>query len=155
MPELTLSQAAKLIGKSKSTLNRAIKSGRLSAIRNDDGTFSINPAELLRAFPGGVPRLSSERLEHGAAERVGTAEEPTEINALRAELAKAEQRAAVAEAQATAFRELADDRGRHIEDLRRMLPAPSPPPVHRDASDLQPVPERQQTIKSLFRKMFS
>ena len=51
MAGLTLSQAAKALGKSKSTLNRAIKTGRLSAIRNDDGTFSINPAELYRAFP--------------------------------------------------------------------------------------------------------
>lgn len=51
MVGLTLSQAAKTLNKSKSTLNRAIKDGRLSAIRNEDGTFSIDPAELYRAFP--------------------------------------------------------------------------------------------------------
>lgn len=50
MPELTLSQAAKLTGKSKSTINRAIKSGKLSATRHDDGSYSIDPAELSRVF---------------------------------------------------------------------------------------------------------
>lgn len=50
MPELSLSQAAKLTGKSKSTINRAIKTGKLSATRHDDGSYSIDPAELARAF---------------------------------------------------------------------------------------------------------
>jgi hypothetical protein len=50
MPELSLSQAAKLAGKSKSTINRAIKTGKLSAARHDDGSYSIDPAELARAF---------------------------------------------------------------------------------------------------------
>lgn len=50
MPELSLSQAAKLTGKSKSTINRSIKTGKLSAIRNEDGSYSIDPAELSRTF---------------------------------------------------------------------------------------------------------
>jgi excisionase family DNA binding protein len=50
MPELSLSQAAKLTGKSKSTINRAIKNGKLSATRHEDGTYSIDPSELARAF---------------------------------------------------------------------------------------------------------
>lgn len=50
MPELSLSQAAKLTDKSKSTINRAIKTGKLSATRHEDGSYSIDPAELSRAF---------------------------------------------------------------------------------------------------------
>lgn len=50
MPELSLSQAAKLAGKSKSTINRAIKTGKISASRHEDGSYSIDPAELSRAF---------------------------------------------------------------------------------------------------------
>lgn len=61
MAGLTLSQAAKALGKSKSTLNRAIKTGRLSAIRNEDGTFSIDPAELYRAFPEPSSNVHHER----------------------------------------------------------------------------------------------
>lgn len=50
MPELSLSQAAKLTSKSKSTINRAIKTGKLSAVRHEDGSYSIDPAELSRVF---------------------------------------------------------------------------------------------------------
>lgn len=48
---LTLRQAAELTGKSKSTLTRAIKSGRLSASRDGEGMYGIDPAELARVYP--------------------------------------------------------------------------------------------------------
>ena len=47
---LTLGQAARLTGTSKTTLTRAIRAGRLSATRRDDGTYSIDPAELARVY---------------------------------------------------------------------------------------------------------
>lgn len=47
---LTLGQAAKLTRTSKTTLTRAIKAGRLSATRRDDGGYSIDPAELARVY---------------------------------------------------------------------------------------------------------
>lgn len=56
--ELSLSQAAKTAGKSKSTINRAIKTGKLSATRHQDGTYSIAASELFRAFPIGTPNGS-------------------------------------------------------------------------------------------------
>ena len=46
----TLRQAAELTGKSKSTLTRAIKSGRLSASWSEEGTYAIDPAELARVY---------------------------------------------------------------------------------------------------------
>ncbi len=56
---LCLREAAEQAGTSKSTIWRAIKSGRMSATRTDDGGFAIDPAELFRAFP---PERPSERL---------------------------------------------------------------------------------------------
>ena len=47
---LTLGQAAKLAGKSKSTLTRAIRAGRLSAAHRDDSGYQIDPAELCRVY---------------------------------------------------------------------------------------------------------
>lgn len=47
---LTLGQAAKLTGTSKTTLTRAIRAGRLSATRRDDGGYHIDPAELCRVY---------------------------------------------------------------------------------------------------------
>lgn len=74
MPELSLSQAAKLSGKSKSTINRAIKSGKISATRHDDGSYSIDPAELSRAFEmepnGGSKRSDAEPDETRLLERI-------------------------------------------------------------------------------------
>ncbi len=59
MASLSLREAAEQAGTSKSTIWRAIKSGRMSATRTDDGGFAIDPAELFRAFP---PERPSERL---------------------------------------------------------------------------------------------
>jgi excisionase family DNA binding protein len=47
---LTLGQAARLTGTSKTTLTRAIRAGRLSATRRDDGGYEIDPAELSRVY---------------------------------------------------------------------------------------------------------
>lgn len=47
---LTLGQAAKQTGLSKSTISRAISSGKLSAVSRDRGGYSIDPSELFRVF---------------------------------------------------------------------------------------------------------
>jgi hypothetical protein len=47
----TLGEAAKATGKSKATLSKAIKSGRISAQKGDTGTFQIDPSELHRVYP--------------------------------------------------------------------------------------------------------
>ena len=47
----TLGDAAKATGKSKATISKAIKSGRISAIKDETGTFQIDPAELHRVYP--------------------------------------------------------------------------------------------------------
>ena len=47
----TLGEAARAAGISKASVGRAIKSGRLSASRRDDGTYSIEPSELFRVYP--------------------------------------------------------------------------------------------------------
>ena len=47
---LSLGQAAKETGMDKSTVSRAIKSGKLSATRQDNGGYAIDPAELFRVF---------------------------------------------------------------------------------------------------------
>ena len=48
--KLSLSQAAKEAGKSKSRISAAIKSGELAAVRNGN-KFQIDPSELFRVFP--------------------------------------------------------------------------------------------------------
>lgn len=48
---LTLRQAADLCGTSRSTIHRALKSGKLSGNRLEDGAWDIDPSELARVFP--------------------------------------------------------------------------------------------------------
>jgi excisionase family DNA binding protein len=47
----TIGQAAKATGRSKPTISRAIKSHKISATKQEDGSFLIDPAELHRVFP--------------------------------------------------------------------------------------------------------
>lgn len=51
MAKLTQGQAAKAVGVSRTTIWRAMKDGRLSYDKADDGSFQIDASELLRVFP--------------------------------------------------------------------------------------------------------
>jgi excisionase family DNA binding protein len=50
MPLVTIRTAAELTGKDRTTLNRAIASGKLSATKSDFGHYLIDPAELERVY---------------------------------------------------------------------------------------------------------
>lgn len=126
MVELTVAQAATLIGKSKSTLTRAIKSGRLSAIRKDDGSFALDPVELHRAYPDAM-RGAPDGASRIADSTVDDAAQRLEISALRDDLAAARQAAAVASALAEERARALEAAERNLADLRRLLPAPLGP----------------------------
>lgn len=51
--KFTLGQAAAEVGKPKSTISRAIKSGRMSAVKVGS-RYEIDPSELFRVFPATV-----------------------------------------------------------------------------------------------------
>ena len=61
MPTFTLGTAAQATGTAKSTILRAIKAGRLSAARTEDGSWSIDPVELNRCFSRCLPFLAHPR----------------------------------------------------------------------------------------------
>lgn len=54
MAMLSLREAAQLCGRGKSTVQTAIKEGKLSAGRNEKGGYEIDPSELHRVFPFAV-----------------------------------------------------------------------------------------------------
>ena len=141
MAGLTLSQAAKASGKSKSTLSRAIKMGRLSATRLDDGNFSIDPAELFRAYPATPTNPYDERPVERDATPV-PAELQRRISML--ELLLEKEREAVAREREISTREreisadLKEDRDRWrqqaaslLADLRPGMAEPAPPAKRR------------------------
>ncbi|MEP2683939.1 MULTISPECIES: hypothetical protein [Roseobacteraceae] len=65
----TLGMAAKATGKSKTTIQRAISRGTISARKEKNGRYSIDPSELHRVFPmvltdtvAQPPQLDTSRL---------------------------------------------------------------------------------------------
>lgn len=71
---LTLGEAAREVTVTKSTLHRAIKDGRLSASRDDQGHYRIDPVELFRVFDPTARNTARDDAEHLAeqAEHPGT-----------------------------------------------------------------------------------
>lgn len=57
----SLREAAQQAGVSKSTILRAIRSGRLSAARTEDAGYVIDPSELARVYP--AQRATQQALE--------------------------------------------------------------------------------------------
>lgn len=47
----TAGQAAKAVGVSTATITRALKSGKISGQKSEDGSWIIDPSELHRVFP--------------------------------------------------------------------------------------------------------
>jgi len=130
--ELSLSAAARATGRSKSTIGRAIKSGRLSARRDEAGGYHIDASELTRAFDWDpsrpVPWSATAPLGPSAGPSV-----PVEV--LEAKLVLLEQ-ALDREREALAYeRETTADLRQRLdrsdERVRALLgqAAPTPPPA--------------------------
>lgn len=83
--KLTLNQAAKDCGRAKSTLSKAIKSGKLSHEKGDKGAYLIDQSELHRVFPP----TGNEQQESPVANSINEQENSAlqvELDALRREL---------------------------------------------------------------------
>jgi len=116
----SISQAAKETGLSKSTISRAIKAGRVSALRQDDGAYLIEPAELFRVYPREVaqpsPDARHEAVRNPHEEAYATPSHDVEI--LRVKLS-------MTEALLQQERENSKRQQETVEDLRRRLDAAS------------------------------
>lgn len=75
----TLGKAAKETGLSKTTISKAIKSGRLLASRTDDGQYRIDPDELFRVYP------QVDRKDDGSVYPIDTPSNLIEVTRLQAE----------------------------------------------------------------------
>ena len=56
MAHLGTTEAAQIAGVSKNTIIRAIRSGKLSATRDETSAYQIDPAELARLYPDAMAR---------------------------------------------------------------------------------------------------
>jgi excisionase family DNA binding protein len=121
MSTLRLSEAAEQVGVSKSTLFRAVRAGRLSATRTDDGLFLIDAAELFRVYPAKGQAGAETRVAEHAVVHHATVDQMVEIRVRNADL----------EAQVKALREMLDEARKHGDAWREQaqrlaLAAPKP-----------------------------
>jgi len=122
---LTIGEAATQTGKSKSTLSRAIKKGTISASKNDDGSFSIEPAELFRVYKRvyDATAETAKNATYGTPRNpIATPEKDIEIATLRAELHAAREKIDDLKQQADEIRE---DRDQWRQQANRLLAAPA------------------------------
>jgi hypothetical protein len=66
MAAIGLAEAARLVGRNRSTIHRAMKTGRLSYVRDAAGERRIEVVELERVF-GIIPIVVSDRLRGNGA----------------------------------------------------------------------------------------
>lgn len=63
MTTYTQRQAAKIVGKSRTTVGRHIASGRLSCTKNEDGSVAVDASELIRVYG---TECNFDRMKKGA-----------------------------------------------------------------------------------------
>jgi len=116
--KLTLNKAAQACGRSKSTLLEAIKSGRLSAPKNELGHYIIDPSELHRVFSFQVNDNQELARNQSIEPPPTTPENHPEITALKRETDLLREMLEKAEANAEHWRLLAERQQTLLEDKR-------------------------------------
>jgi hypothetical protein len=107
--QYSANQASEVTGKSTATITRAIKAGKISAKKDDAGTWQIDAAELNRVFP--LQMQSIEKPQNAKDEKDVQRVKTEEDNTLREELAALRERAKAQEV-------LLDERAEQISDLK-------------------------------------
>lgn len=111
----TLSEAAKATGKNKATIQRAIKSGRISAKKQSNGNYAIDPSELHRVFDATSQRVA----QHTNATKRND-QKSEDFNALQ-RIAELEKELAVMEAMKNGVDEQKQQLSETVDDLRKRL----------------------------------
>jgi hypothetical protein len=132
MPQFTISAAARAVGTSRASIQRAIKSGRLSATTNEHGERVIDLSELLRAFgplkgdadhPSTLANMDGEQRD--TPERAPP--EQSVIDALREHLADAREQLRESRQEKARLLALLETEQQARRDLEtKLLPSPRP-----------------------------
>lgn len=115
----TLSEAAAATGKNKATIQRAIKSGKISAPKGESGSYEIDPSELHRVFQPITQRFAQRE---NATIRNDTQQAglPLDFNALQ-RITDLEKELAVMEERKNGLEEQRRHMTDTLEDLRKRL----------------------------------
>ena len=129
----TRGEAAKATGKSKATISKAIKNGKISAVKGENGAYKIEPSELFRVYDA---NSSPEQKETPETPKANT-DKSLDFRLLEAKLEAAEQRLQDKEEQLLDMR---DQRDRWQHQATALL------------ADMRPKDERE--TKGFFKRLF-
>lgn len=121
MANLSIREAVKIYDVSRPTLTKALKEGKITGVKSGKGQWEIDHSELTRIYRPRVTDVDKDGKEISARFTTVNTPDAADIQHLKSALALAESRADAAE-------KLAQERADRIEDLRRMLPAPTQHP---------------------------
>lgn len=113
----SLSDAAKATGKNKTTIQRAIKNGKVSASKGVSGAYQIDPAELHRVFPPATAQRHAQQAVSNDAQHLPVALETSGLE----RMAELERELAVARSRSISLEEQRQQMSETIEDLRGRL----------------------------------
>lgn len=113
----TAGQAAKAAGISKATITRALQSGKISGLKDENGAWAIDPSELHRVFPP----VANEIPEAHAMKQPATPEKSNEPGMLERENQMLREALTEARQERDRWHQIA-------ERLSLAPPAPAPTP---------------------------
>ncbi len=118
MATVSMTEGAKLVGRSKGTLSKALSSGRMSYVERTDNGYVIETSELFRVFP-------PKRSEPVAEARLETRSEPPVDKGLQVEVQLLREQLSDMKADRDAWRDQAQ---RLLLEGPAIQPAPPPAP---------------------------
>ena len=113
----SLSEAAKATGKNKTTIQRAIKSGKISANKGDGGSYEIDPSELHRVFPPVAAQRDAQHRQSNDTQQSKSAS----INSDLARVLELEKELAIAHERVNGLEAHKEQMADTINDLRKRL----------------------------------
>lgn len=160
MANLSIREAVKHFDVSRPTLANALKTGKVAGVKDGQGQWQIDPAELARVYNARSAKAPTsvgnpDNLKRSNESELSAIDRDIDgqVEILRESLAEAEKRAAESEqraienAQRAAVAEaLAEERKRILDETLKLIPPPTPVmapapasvPTRRDIPQVQP-----------------
>jgi len=151
MAKISISEAARLTGKNRTTLHRHIKSGKLSKFLDNDNAPLLDISELMRVYPTFKAPVAVQQvagvLQSNSKQQLATGDATAEIELLKLKLQHAEEKIAIEEGR----RHESERREREAkEEVNRLLNI-----VEKHTYLLAAAPEQESVKKSWWQRVFN
>ena len=151
---LTLNEAADQVGRSKGTISKAIKDGRLSVHSKQGKTFNIDPVELDRwnkAFP---VRNRQKHQKKTVLEQLEIPKNTNENIDLKVEIAVLREKLASSDKQERVLSEQIEDLRRRLDDSERERRTKDAEMKALTDQRIQVVEQQPEPPQGFFKKLF-